>query len=365
MNQTIMHPSTEQKTTVFEAVKKHKEFLFPAIIFCILSFSIGISSQTTSLKFEATIAKGLISAPQNGRLFIFISKKGEDEPRSTFDDGDVGVDASPILAKDVETFKAGETKIIIDNSAISYPIKNLAELPAGEYFVQALFDTNKDLRSLNAPGNLYSAVQKVMLDAKKGGEIKLELNQIVPPEKLPDDTKFTKYIKIQSPLLTKFHGRPIFLRAGIVLPRVYEKDKSRHYPMVIHIGGYGTKFYAPQWVMSDERYDFRKSWQEEDTPAMITVFLDGDGPFGDSYQINSANSGPYGDALTQELIPYIEKNYRAIGTPESRFLIGRFDRRLGIKRAANFLPGFFQRCVVRLSRSDGFPRLSINRHLQG
>ncbi len=89
-----------------------------------------------------------------------------------------------MLAKDVESFKAGETKVVVDNSAISYPIKNLAELPAGEYYVQALFDTNNDLRSLNAPGNLYSEVQKVNLDAKNGAAINLELSKIVPPETL-------------------------------------------------------------------------------------------------------------------------------------------------------------------------------------
>lgn len=280
---------------------------------------VGVSAQTTSLKFETTIAKGLIDAPQKGRLFVLFSRKADEEPR--FIDEDVSLNAAPMIAKDVENFTSETTKII-DGGAISYPIKNLAELPSGEYFVQALLDTNNDLRSLNAPGNLYSDVQKVSLDAKKGTTIKLELSKIVPPEKLPDDTEFVKYIKIQSLLLTKFHKRPIFLRAGIVLPRDYQKNAALRYPLMIHIGGYGSKYYAPQWLMSDERYDFRKAWQAEDTPAMISVFLDGDGPFGDSYQINSANSGPYGDALTQELIPYIEKTFRAVGTPESRFLFG-------------------------------------------
>ena len=148
---------------------------------CFFSSVSSLTAQTTSLKFETTIKRGLISAPQKGRLFIFLNRKGENEPRLTFD-SDVALDAPPMLAKDVESFKAGETKAIIDNSAISYPIKNLAELPAGEYFVQALFDTNNDVRSLNAPGNLYSEVQKVDLDAKNGVTIKLELSKIVPPE---------------------------------------------------------------------------------------------------------------------------------------------------------------------------------------
>ncbi len=313
-----MNP-TEQRPTVSDVRRKQKVFLF--LIFVVLFFPVIISAQTTALKFETTIAKGLIPAVQNGRLFILLNRKGEAEPRLTFDDGDVEFDAPPILAKDVLNFKAGETKAVIDNSSISYPIKNLAELPAGEYFVQALFDTNNDLRSLNAPGNLYSAVQKVTLDAKKGGTIKLELNKVVPPEQMPADTEYVKFIKMQSPMLSKFHGRPIFLRVGIILPRDYAVDATRRYPLLINIGGYGSKFNRVQRAM-DEKSSFRKTWLADDTPRMIGVYLDGDGPFGDSYQLNSANSGPYGDALTQELIPYIEKNYRAVGTPASRFLTG-------------------------------------------
>ncbi|MDQ2745859.1 MAG: esterase family protein, partial [Acidobacteriota bacterium] len=290
-------------------------------IFFLLCLSVSNSNaRTTALKFETIIKQGLISAPQNGRLFIFLNRRGDTEPRLTFD-SDVALDAPPILAKDVTNFKAGETKIIVDSSAVSYPIKNLAELPAGEYFVQALFDTNNDLRSLNAPGNLYSDVQKITLDPKNAATIKLELSKIVPPETLPPDSEFVKFIKMPSPLLTKFYGRPIFVRVGIILPRDYEKETSRRYPLLINIGGYGSKFTRAQRLM-DEKSPFRKSWLADDTPRMIGVYLDGDGPFGDSYQLNSANSGPYGDSLTQELIPYIEKQFRAVGTPESRFLTG-------------------------------------------
>lgn len=313
---------SSQKSTFSKAIHR-KKFLFLLIVVCLWASSGGIthvSAQTTKLKFEATIARGLVSGPQKGRLFIFLNRKGEAEPRLTYD-SDVGVNAPPILAKDVASFAAGETRVVVDDSAASYPIGNLGELPAGEYYVQALFDTNNDLRSLNAPGNLYSEVQKVNLDAKAGGLVKLELTKILPPEQMPADTAFVKFIKIQSPLLTKFHGRPIYLRAGIVLPRDYAADTTRRYPVLIRIGGYGSKFTAAGRMMADGS-GARQSWLGDDTPRMIAVFLDGDGPYGDSYQINSANNGPYGDALTQELIPYIEKQFRAVGTPQSRFLTG-------------------------------------------
>jgi hypothetical protein len=38
--------------------------------------------------------------------------------------------------------------------------------------------------------------------------------------------------------------------------------------------------------------------------------------------VNSANLGPYGDAIVRELIPYIEKKYRGIGEGWARFLYG-------------------------------------------
>jgi S-formylglutathione hydrolase FrmB len=292
---------------------------FAAFLLFLTFFSIVVSAQTTSLRFEVKIAVGLVSAPQKGRLFIFINRKAEPEPR--FSDGDVSLDAPPMLAKDVGNFTPGKTIAVIDNSSISYPIKNLAELPAGDYYVQALFDTNNDLRSLNAPGNLYSAVQKVNLDTKSGGTIKLELTRVVPPEQMPADTEFVKFLKIQSPSLSKFHGRPIFLRVGIILPRDYERDTNRRYPLLIRIGGYGSKFSAAG-LATREKSKFGEMWMADDTPRMIAVFLDGDGPYGDSYQINSANNGPYGDALTGELIPQIERQFRAIGKPEARFLTG-------------------------------------------
>ena len=35
--------------------------------------------------------------------------------------------------------------------------------------------------------------------------------------------------------------------------------------------------------------------------------------YDDSYAVNSANIGPYGDALTYELIPYVEEQFRGQG----------------------------------------------------
>jgi S-formylglutathione hydrolase FrmB len=124
-----------------------------------------------------------------------------------------------------------------------------------------------------------------------------------------------------SPLLTKFYGRPIFVRAAVLLPRKYNAETTARYPLIVNIGGYGSKYTRIQRQMR-EGSNFQKMWMSDEVPQMIELFVDGDGPFGDSYQVNSANSGPYGDSLTQELIPMVEKQFRLIGKPESRFLTG-------------------------------------------
>src|SRR5580704_2740733 len=72
----------------------------------------------------------------------------------------------------------------------------------------------------------------------------------------------------------------------------------------------------------DERSRFRGAWLADGAPRMVLLHLDGAGPLGDPYQVNSANNGPYGDAVTQELIPFIEEKYHAIGEPRARVLSG-------------------------------------------
>jgi S-formylglutathione hydrolase FrmB len=210
---------------------------------------------------------------------------------------------------------------VIDNTSVSYPISDLAHLPADEYYVQALLDSNIDLGSLNAPGNFYSPVQKVLLDPANGGTIKLVLDKAVPPETLPADTDYVKYLKIQSPLLTRFHGRPIYVRAAVLLPRTYLSDVTSKFPLIVNIGGYGSK-YTRASRYADQKSPAFESWAAGDNPQMIELFVDGDGPNGDSYQVDSANNGPYGASLTQELIPEVEKRFRAIGRPDARFLTG-------------------------------------------
>ncbi len=289
-----------------------------AMVFLAGTVLVGTRQSPPALKFEVSVASGLMTAPQNGRLFVVLGPRDQPEPRTTI--GRTGVDAAPVLAHDVNGLAPGKPGVI-DGFAATFPIENLAALKAGDYFVQALFDSNIDLKSVNAPGNLYSSVQKIHVDPKQSGTIRLELKNVVPPETMPAEDQYVKWVKIQSSLLSKFHGRPIYLRAGVILPKDFDREPSRHYPLRVHIGGYGSRFTGAQRMMA-EGSEFRKAWLDDTTPRMILVQLDGDGPLGDPYQVNSDNHGPFGDAITQELIPFVEQKYRGIGQSYARVLDG-------------------------------------------
>lgn len=308
-----------------------KSLLCMALVLTALAFISAANSETsteetvllanakanTPLRFEVTVAAGLLEPAQNGRLFVLVSRRAVGEPRLAV--GDTGLDAPPLFAKDVNHFSTNSTAVI-DETASAFPLKNLSQLEAGDYFIQALFDFNIDVKSINAEGNLYSTVQKAHLDPHQGGTIKLSLTQKVPPEKLPADSESVKFVKLKSPRLSKFHGRDIYLRAGLILPKDFAKDSSRHYPLRVYIGGYGSRYTGAQRMF--ESAEFKSAWAADDAPRMIVLHLDGDGPYGDCYQVNSDNNGPYGDAITQELIPYIEQKFRGIGAPYARVVDG-------------------------------------------
>ena len=280
----------------------------------------GDLSSPARFEFQVTFNKELSAPAKDGRLFVILAQTNNPEPRFTL--GGTGLDAPEALARDVKGLGPGVT-VSVDQTAFAFPLTNLSALPPGDYFAQALFVCNEDLRLLEAPGNCYSPPQKVHFDPARGGTWKLELTRQVPPEQLPADTNLLRFVRIQSQRLSEFYGRPMFLRAGIVLPRDYARESSRRYPLWVRIGGLNTRYTSILGVMQGgARRSLRETWLADDTPRVILLQLDGAGPNGDPYYVNSANNGPFGDALVEELIPYVEASFRAIGQPRARFLSG-------------------------------------------
>lgn len=287
---------------------------FFLLLFALLVAPLGSAA---ALRFEITADTNLISSPANGRLLVILDRLSPPEPRFSLHPG--GTDAPFFLGRDASL--APGVKVVVDSKAIAFPSNNLSELPPADYHVQTLFMTNTDIRSPNSYGNLYSDVQDLRIDPAHSGKVKLKLTHRVPDEQVPADTEMMKFIKIPSPVLSKFHGHPMFLRAGILLPRDYANHPLRKYPLWVRIGGWGTRYTFIEALM-DDHAEFKRLWMSNSTPEMILLQLDGAGPYGDPYQVNSANNGPYGDAVVDELIPYVEQKFRAIAQPRARVLSG-------------------------------------------
>src|SRR5262249_3845763 len=293
-----------------------------------------------------------------------------------------------MFAADIGSLAAGQAGIV-DGSASGSPIRSLRDVAAGDYYVQALVNVYTEFHRADghtiwahmdqwegqqfnlSPGNLYSEVQKVHLDPSAGYDVRLSLTKVIPAVKVPADTPWVKNIKIKSEMLTKFWGHPIFLGAVVLLPRGYEEYPEVSYPTIYQ----HTHFHlSPPLDFSTDRrevseafreqltdvnkesgYEFYQSWNGEKFPRMIVVTLQHPTPyFDDSYAVNSANNGPYGDAIVKELIPFLESHFRMIAKPYARVLVGGSTGGWESLASQIFYPDFYGGGWGRWAGADAF-----------
>lgn len=305
------------------------------------------AAENSKLRFEISFPASVHAQPITGRVFVVISRGKEEEPRSQ-----VGFwgDAAPLFGADMEHLKPGEAALI-DGGTLGYPVESLKAVPAGDYFVQALLSVYTEFHRADghviwahmdqwegqhfneSPGNLYSEVMPVHLDPAAGYDVKLSLTKVIPPVAVPPDNEQVKRIKIPSKLLTKFWGQPIYVGATVLLPKGYDSNPQAHYPVVFYQDHFSLDppfpfFSEPPPAGSQNRwrqmgYELYQAWNSEKFPRIIAVRFQHPTPyFDDSYAVNSANNGPYGDALMTELIPYLEEHFRMIRKPYARVLTG-------------------------------------------
>ena len=306
-------------------------------------------------RFEISFPASLNGEPITGRVFVMISKNNRAEPRLQAGSYQASV---PFYGVDVDALKPGASAVI-DGSTLGYQVESLSQLPAGEYYVQALLNVytqvhRKDGHKIwvhwdqwegqqwnRSPGNLVSEVQQVRLDPAAGFNVKLSLTKKLPPVVVPPDTEWVKRVKIQSKMLSEFWGRPVYLGATLLLPKGFDQNPNQKYPAIYiqgHFGlnapfGFTTQQVPPESEAQRKARlarsarepgpEFSKAWMSDDFPRMVAITFQHPTPFyDDSYAVNSANNGPYGDALTQELIPYLEEKFRLVAKPEARVLTG-------------------------------------------
>jgi hypothetical protein len=306
--------------------------------------------------FEISYAASLDPGPITGRVFVIISKNNLRELR--FQAGSYG-GSVPFFGLDLNQLKPGDTTVI-DGSTPGFPLASLNDLPAGDYYVQAVLNVYTEFRRKDghviwahmdrwegqqwnvSPGNLVSEVQKVRLDPGAGYNVKLMLARKLPEISVPPDTEWVKRVKIQSKLLSEFWGQPIYIGATVLLPKGYGGDTSSKYPAIYIQGHFGLRapfgfsIAAPAKPAGEQQAraprppsaretgsDFSQAWLSDDFPRMIVVTFQHPTPYyDDSYAVNSANNGPYGDALLEELVPYLEKTFRILPEPYARVLTG-------------------------------------------
>lgn len=249
-----------------------------------------------------------------GRLFLFINDNPNVEPRTQT----WPRKGNTIFAKNYSGVNVSEGIRVTDiNTWQTTSDVPFNELEAGEYYVQILWDQDQTESTIDAPGNSYSAKQKIRLPLTES--IELSLSDIIP-ERSVIDHPLVREITMKSAALSAFWGEDRYLKATVLLPKNYDEKAGKAYPIRYNVSGYGGRYTRVNRVAGNE--EFMSWWQSEDAPEVINVFLDGEGPFGDSYQLDSDNSGPYGQALIYELIPDIEKKYRGTTDAATRFVDG-------------------------------------------
>jgi hypothetical protein len=289
----------------------------------------GKPTSGRGLRVEVTVPPAVRAEPVTGRVYVMIARTNDREPRLQ-----IGRTGTPFFGRDVEMLPPGRAAVL-DQTDLGTPVASMRDLPPGDYWVQGFVNVYSEFKRADghivwlhddqwegqhwniSPGNLYSLPQRVAIGPATE-TVKLVADQTIPPVQIPADTDWVKRIKIESPLLTKFWGRPIYLGATVLLPRDYHVSTMK-YPILYRQGHFSL---APPLGFQPGT-DLHTAWIRDDFPRMIVVTLQHPNPyFDDSYGVNSVNLGPYGDAITRELMPEIERRFRAIGEPWARITDG-------------------------------------------
>jgi len=319
------------------------------------------AGKTAGLQIRVSFGPDLSKTPLDGRLLVLLSTDDKEEPRFQITEN---TKTQQIFGIDVDGLQP-EQDAVIDAAVLGYPIESLRQVPPGKYRIQALLhiyetfhradghvvklpmDRGEGQQWNKAPGNLYSTPKEVTIESgsNAGAAIHVRLDKVIPPIPEPATTKYIKHDRIESPLLTRFWGRPMHLGAHVLLPEGFDSHPQARYPLIIFHGhfpqtfggfreeppdpnlkpDYSERFHLAGYnrIVQEQAHQFYKEWIGPLYPRMVIIEIQHANPFyDDSYAVNSANLGPYGDAITYELIPFLEKKYRCIGAGWARFLYG-------------------------------------------
>ncbi len=360
--------------------------MMPLALFAAASASLAAAPPPPvgGIRVEIAYPASLGAGPFDGRVLLLLSKDDTAEPR--FQISDTSLDSQQVFGVDVLDWRPGQ-KATFAGDVLGYPVESLAQVPAGTYNVQALLHKYETFKRADghtvklpmdrgegqqwslAPGNLYSTPRKISIDPAKGGVVAIALDKAIPEIERPADTKYVKHIRIRSEKLSKFWGRDMYLGANVLLPEGFDAHPNARYPLVINHGhfpadfggfretppdpdlkpDYSARFHLAGYnrIQQELAYQFYKDWTSATYPRMLIIEIQHPTPYyDDSYAVNTPNQGPYGDAINEELIPYVEKTFRGLGTPWSRFLYGGSTGGWESLAAQVFYPDFYNGCFA-------------------
>ena len=289
------------------------------------------------------------------------SQRADGAPLSHVTDG---VNAQPVFGIDVDGWAPGQAAVFAD-TVFGFPIKRLGELPEGQYRVQAILnryetfvrgdghtvklppDRGEGQQWRSKPGNLRSDIVEVTVDGTGANRIELVLSDAIPelPDPATRETDWIKYVRVRSDLLSDFWGQDTYLSAWVLLPLGFDDHPNARYPLAIWHGHFPASFsamrvdppdmtepciYSARFsldcynrIQQQYQHELYQQWTGAAFPRHLVVEIQHPTPFyDDSYAVNSENNGPYGDAIMQELIPEIERQFRGIGEGWARFTYG-------------------------------------------
>ncbi|MBX2941007.1 MAG: hypothetical protein KF860_01565 [Cyclobacteriaceae bacterium] len=374
---------------------KPQNFLFAIMALVMVQCTPG--NQKTKLKFAISFTKEMSEQAQDGRLLIMLSNNDASEPRFQINDG---LNGQLVFGIDVEGLLPGQ-EVFIDETAFGFPFGSIADIPAGTYYAQALInryetfnlktgqtvklppDRGEGQQWNRKPGNFYSTPQKVEVDPANGSIINIKMDQQIPPVEEPKDTKYIKHIKMQSDLLTEFWGKPMYLGAHVLLPEGFDEHPEAKYPLMIYHGHFPSDFggfrtdppdpkmdttdYSPRFgiygykkLEQQEAYNFYQQWISKKFPRFIIIEIQHPTPYyDDSYAVNSASMGPWGDAIMKELVPALENKFRGIGEGWARFTYGGSTGGWEALAVQMFYPDDFNGCFAACPDPIDFRSFSL------
>ena len=298
-------------------VQSKKLIMNRVLVILFLLFSVAHISHAQSFDIDVVVEIDQNLQPNfksDGRLLIFLNSNLNAEPRNL-------IWPSPgnhIIAKNINSWGKGDKQAIESTEDwIKTGSWGLDNVPGGEYVIQAVWDQDHEESRINAPVNLFST--KKIINVNKDQSINLSIDQKMPERKVVDHP-LVKEVTMVSDTLSSWWNKEMILKATVLIPVGYQLNTDRTYPIRYNVAGYGGRYTRVNRLAQDT--SFMNWWTSDTAPGIITVFLDGEGPFGDSYQLDSDNSGPFGYSLIHELIPHIEEKYRGTHIPQTRFVDG-------------------------------------------